>query len=154
MTIGEGDMLPDATLIAGDGTPLALAEMRGRPLVLFFYPKADTPGCTREASDFSALSDDFARAGIGVVGVSRDAPARLTRFAAKHDLTITLASDAGPLSDAFGFWGEKKLYGRSFMGMERATVLIDADGRVARIWRKVRVADHAGEVLAAARRIA
>lgn len=149
--LGEGDMLPQATLTAPDGAAVAVGPGSGRPLVLFFYPKADTPGCTNEAKDFSALMSAFASAGADVIGVSRDAPAKLARFVAKHDLTVPLASDDGALSDAFGFWGEKSMYGRSFMGMERATVLADASGRIVRIWHKVRVAGHAQAVLDAVR---
>lgn len=147
MPLNEGDMLPAMTLTGADGAPVDLAGFRGKTLVLYFYPKADTPGCTREAQDFTALADDFAQAGAVVIGVSRDEPKKLGKFAAKYDLTVQLASDAGALSDAFGFWGEKSLYGRTYMGMERATVMVDANGRIARIWRKVKVPDHARSVL-------
>lgn len=152
MALAIGDMLPGGELILADGTPLSLHDRVGRPLVVYFYPKADTTGCTREAQDFSALASEFEQAGIGVVGVSRDAPAKLTRFAAKHDLTVTLASDAdGSVCEAFGVWGEKQMYGRTYMGIERASFLFDAAGRLVREWRKVKVAGHAGDVLAAAR---
>lgn len=147
MPLNEGDMLPAMTLTGADGAPVDLAGLRGKTLVLYFYPKADTPGCTREAQDFTALADDFAQAGAVVIGVSRDEPKKLGKFAAKYDLSVQLASDAGAISEAFGFWGEKSMYGRTYMGMERATVLVDADGRIARIWRKVKVPDHARSVL-------
>lgn len=147
MPLNEGDMLPAMTLTGADGAPVDLAGFRGKTLVLYFYPKADTPGCTREAQDFTALADDFAQAGAVVIGVSRDEPKKLGKFAAKYDLSVQLASDAGAISEAFGFWGEKSMYGRTYMGMERATVLVDADGRIARIWRKVKVPDHARSVL-------
>lgn len=147
MPLNEGDTLPALTLTGADGVPIDLAGFRGKPLVLYFYPKADTPGCTREAQDFSALSDDFAKAGAVVIGVSRDDPKKLGKFAGKYDLAVRLASDAGAVSDAFGFWGEKSMYGRTYMGMERATVLVDATGDVARIWRKVKVPGHAQAVL-------
>jgi thioredoxin-dependent peroxiredoxin len=150
MPLNEGDALPALTLTGADGGTIELADFRGKQLVLYFYPKADTPGCTREAQDFSALADDFAKAGAVVIGVSRDEPKKLGKFAGKYDLTVRLASDAGALSDAFGFWGEKSMYGRTYMGMERATVLIDAEGRIARIWRKVKVPGHAQAVLDAA----
>jgi peroxiredoxin Q/BCP len=139
-------MLPPLTLTDADGATIALDDFRGGRLVLYFYPKADTPGCTREAQDFSALADEFAKAGAAVIGVSRDEPKKLGKFADKYDLTVRLASDAGAVSDAFGFWGEKSMYGRTYMGMERATVLVGADGRVEHIWRKVKVPGHAQSV--------
>lgn len=147
MPLNEGDKLPALTLTDADGGAIDLAGFRGKQLVLYFYPKADTPGCTREAQDFSALADDFAKAGAVVIGVSRDAPKKLGKFAGKYDLTVRLASDDGALSDAFGFWGEKSMYGRTYMGMERATVVVDAEGRITRIWRKVKVPGHAQSVL-------
>ena len=131
-----------------DGTALALGDLKGAPAVVYFYPKADTPGCTREAHDFSALADDFAAAGATVVAVSKDAPAALAKFAAKRALTVRLASDdSGAACDAFGVWGEKSMYGRTYMGIERATFLFGADGRLAREWRKVKVPGHAQAVL-------
>ena len=148
--LNEGDTLPDATLTTADGGTLALSQV-GRPLVLYFYPKADTPGCTTEAQDFSALKAAFEMAGASVIGVSRDDPKAIGKFVTKQNLTVLLASDAdGALSDAFGTWGEKSMYGKTYMGMERATVLIGADDRIARIWRKVKVPGHAQEVLKAA----
>lgn len=152
MALAIGDMLPAGELVLADGTPLSLRDRLGKPLILYFYPKADTTGCTREAQDFSALADDFAQAGASVIGISRDAPAKLARFAAKHALTVSLASDAdGSACEAFGVWGEKQMYGRTYMGIERATFLFDAAGRLVREWRKVKVAGHAADVLAAVR---
>ena len=145
-----GNTLPAGNLTAADGTRFALADRVGRPIVLYFYPKADTTGCTREAQDFTALADDFHARGAVVIGISRDTPAKLTRFADKHALTIDLASDeGGKVCEAFGTWVEKQMYGRSYMGIERATFLFDAQGKLLRQWRKVKVAGHAAEVLAA-----
>ncbi len=150
-----GDMAPDVTLTTPDGGTLRLAELRGRPLVLYFYPKDDTAGCTREAQDFSALKAAFDTMGVAVIGVSKDAPAKHVKFAAKYDLTVSLASDEdGSVCEAFGTWIEKSLYGRKYMGIDRATFLIGADGRIARIWRKVKVPGHAEQVLAAAEALA
>ncbi|WP_019831642.1 redoxin domain-containing protein [Sphingomonas sp. PR090111-T3T-6A] len=146
-----GDMAPDVTLTTPDGGALTLASLRGRPLVLYFYPKDDTAGCTREAQDFSASKAAFELAGVGVLGVSKDPPARHQKFAAKYDLTVSLASDEdGSVCEAFGVWIEKSLYGRKYMGIDRATFLIDADGRIAKLWRKVKVPGHVDQVLAAA----
>jgi thioredoxin-dependent peroxiredoxin len=146
-----GDIAPAVTLTSPDGTPLTLAAFRGKPLVLYFYPKDDTPGCTREAQDFSALQPDFDAAGVAVIGVSKDTPAKHVKFAAKHGLAVRLASDEdGSVCEAFGTWIEKSLYGRQYMGIDRATFLIDGEGQIARIWRKVKVPGHAEQVLAAA----
>ena len=152
---GVGDPLPPATLTAPDGSPLDLAHYAGRKLVLFFYPKDDTPGCTTENIDFSGLTEDFAKAGTALLGISKDPPAKHVKFAAKHGLTAPLASDAdsGGLSDTLGIWTEKSMYGRSYMGMVRSTYLIGADGRIARVWSPVKVKGHAAEVLAAAQAI-
>ena len=149
---GVGDPLPPATLTAPDGSPLDLAHYAGRKLVLFFYPKDDTPGCTTENIDFSALAGDFAKAGTALLGISKDPPSKHLKFIAKHGLTAPLASDAASagLSDALGIWTEKSMYGRSYMGMVRSTYLIGADGRIARVWSPVKVKGHAAEVLAAA----
>ncbi|HWK35124.1 peroxiredoxin [Sphingomonas sp.] len=152
MAIEEGDRLPDHALTGIDGAPLPLRGFLGKPLVLYFYPKDDTTGCTREAIDFSALAPEFAAAEIAVLGVSKDSPASHAKFAKKHDLTIALATDAdGVLIEDFGAWVEKSMYGRRFMGVERSTYLFRANGKLARAWRKVKVAGHAAEVLAAAR---
>jgi thioredoxin-dependent peroxiredoxin len=148
-----GDKLPAATLTASDGSPLDLAHYAGRKLVLFFYPKDDTPGCTTENIDFSALASDFDKAGTALLGISKDPPAKHVKFAAKHGLKAPLASDAetGGLSDALGIWTEKSMYGRTYMGMVRSTYLVGADGRIARVWSPVKVKDHAAEVLEAAK---
>lgn len=143
--------IPDVTATAMDGAPVRLADMP-RPLVVYFYPKDDTAGCTREAQDFTALMPEFAAAGVAVIGISRDAVAKHGKFAAKYDLTVPLASDLdGSVTEAFGVWGEKKLYGRTYMGIERATFLYAADGTLAQAWRRVKVPGHAAAVLAAAR---
>ena len=145
----EGSKAPALDLPTDYGGRLNLAEAKG-PVVIFFYPKADTPGCTTEATDFSTLKTDFDQAGATVVGVSRDPIKKLARFRAKHDLSVVLASDeGGDVTDAWGVWVEKQLSGRTYMGVERATVLIGADGRISRVWRKVSVRGHAAEVLAA-----
>jgi peroxiredoxin Q/BCP len=147
-----GDPIPDVALETPDGGRVRPSDFRGRKLVLFFYPKDDTPGCTVENKDFSALLPEFEAAGTAVLGISKDPPAKHAKFAAKHGLTAPLATDAdGGLSDALGVWGEKSLYGRLFMGMHRTTYLVDADGRIARVWRKVKVKGHVAEVLEAAR---
>ena len=149
---GVGDVLPDVALTTPDGGTVRPADFAGRKLVLFFYPKDDTPGCTTENLDFSALAGDFAAAGTALLGVSKDPPARHQKLAAKHALVAPLASDAetGGLSDALGIWTEKVNYGRTYMGLVRTTYLVGADGRIARVWDKVKVKGHAAEVLAAA----
>jgi peroxiredoxin Q/BCP len=137
-----------------DGSTLDLAAP-GQPMVLYFYPKDDTSGCTREAQDFTALADEFKAAGVRVVGVSRDPMKSHDRFIGKYRLAIPLASDEdGRISEAFGTWVQKSMYGRKYMGMERSTFLIGADGRVLKEWRKVKVPGHAAEVLEAARELA
>lgn len=148
--LDTGDTLPALTVLDAAGKPIDLSAFRGRPVVVYFYPKADTTGCTREAQDFSALSDAFRARGAVVIGISRDTPAKLTRFADKHALTVELASDEdGSVCEAFGTWVEKQMYGRSYMGIERATFLFDASGTLVRQWRKVKVAGHAADVLGA-----
>ena len=152
MMLVQGDSAPDVALKDSDGADFTLARYRGRPVVVYFYPKADTPGCTSEAKDFTELASDFAAIGVPVVGVSKDKPAKLKKFADKYGLTVTLASDEpGDACEAFGTWVEKSLYGRKYMGIERASFLIDADGAIARVWPKVKVKGHAAEVLEAAR---
>ena len=147
-----GDAMPDIALEMPDGGTVKPSDFRGRKLVLFFYPKDDTPGCTTENKDFSALAEEFEQAGTALLGVSKDPPKKHQKFAAKHELTAPLASDAeeSGLADALGIWVEKNMYGRKYMGMERTTYLVDAAGRIARVWRKVKVKGHAEEVLAAA----
>lgn len=148
-----GAALPDLPLTAPDGTTVKPSHFAGRKLVLFFYPKDDTPGCTVENQDFSALAAAFAEAGVALLGISKDPPARHQKFIAKYALTAPLASDAaeGGLSDALGIWTEKQNYGRSYMGMVRTTLLVGPDGRIARVWSKVKVKGHAAEVLEAAK---
>ena len=149
--IDEGGNAPYLTLALSDGTSMDLAAP-GAPLVLYFYPKDDTSGCTREAKDFTALAAYFAAAGARVVGVSRDPMKKHDKFIAKYQLAVALASDEeGCIGEAFGTWVEKSMYGRKYMGMERATFLIGSDGRVLKAWRKVKVPGHAEAVLAALR---
>lgn len=147
----EGDVAPDVTLVMTDGTSKPLSAWRGRKLVLYFYPKDDTSGCTAEAQAFTSLAGDFDTVQTAVVGVSKDASAKHAKFIAKYDLKVALATDADNVCEAFGVWAEKSMYGKKYMGIERATFLIDADGRIAKAWRKVKVPGHAEAVLAAAR---
>ncbi len=148
---GEGDTAPAFTLQASGGRTVSLEALRGRPFVLYFYPKADTPGCTREACDFQEALAALAKVGIEVIGVSPDPMGRIEAFAKKFGLKFPLASDAGhTVANAYATWVEKSMYGRAYMGMERSTFLIDRSGRIARVWRKVKVPGHAAEVKAAA----
>lgn len=150
MMISEGSQVPDAALEGVNGDSFTLARFRGRPLVLYFYPKADTPGCTNEAKDFSALAGEFEKAGAAVLGVSKDSGKKLARFIEKYGLKVELASDEkGGFCEAFGTWIEKSMYGRNYMGIARATFLIDREGKVVWVWPKVKVAGHAQEVLEA-----
>ena len=152
--LSEGDRVPDVKLVAMDGDPVSPADFRGNKLVLYFYPKDDTTGCTREAQDFTALADEFEKAGTWILGVSKDDPKSHAKFADKYDLKVRLASDSdGAVCEAFGTWVEKSMYGRKYMGIERATFLIDRDGVVKRVWRKVKVPGHAEEVLRAAQEL-
>jgi peroxiredoxin Q/BCP len=152
--INEGDRAPPITATASDGSSIDLSAP-GAPLVLYFYPKDDTTGCTREAQDFTALAPEFKKAGVKVVGLSRDPMKSHEKFIGKYELAVPLISDQdGRISDAFGTWVEKSMYGRKYMGMERATYLIGADGRVLKAWRKVKVPNHAQQVLEAARTLA
>ena len=149
--LNEGDLAPDVTLQTGDGGSVKLSQMLKHNLVVYFYPKDDTSGCTREAQDFTEMAGDYARAGVKVVGLSRDPMKKHDKFIAKYDLKVPLSSDEdGAISDAFGTWVEKSMYGRKYMGMERATYLIGSDGRILKAWRKVKVPGHAAEVLKAA----
>jgi thioredoxin-dependent peroxiredoxin len=149
MMLDVGDMIPDVALEDASGVSFSLTKYQGNPLVVYFYPKADTPGCTNEAKDFTALADAFAKAGVPVIGVSKDKPAKLNKFAEKHGLRVILASDEkGDCCEAFGTWIEKSLYGRKYMGIARATFLIDASGKIVRAWPTVKVKGHAEEVLA------
>jgi thioredoxin-dependent peroxiredoxin len=150
--LGVGSKAPAFTLPRDGGGSVALADFKGRKLVVYFYPKADTPGCTREAIDFSRLRSDFQRAGADVLGVSADPVEAQDKFSKKHGLKVALLSDEShKMLEAYGVWGEKSMYGRTFMGITRATFLIGPDGRIARIWPKVKVDGHAAEVLAAAK---
>ena len=152
--ISEGEKAPAITVRASDGSSTDLASP-GQPLALYFYPKDDTSGCTREAQDFTALAGDFRKAGVKVLGVSRDPMKSHEKFIGKYSLAVPLVSDEdGRISDAFGTWVEKSMYGRKYMGMERATYVIGADGTIVRAWRKVKVPKHAEEVLKAARETA
>ena len=151
--IDAGSPAPEWSL-PGDGDRTVSSNREGRPLVLFLYPKDDTSGCTREAVAFSALKPEFDAIGVEVVGLSPDGPKSHDRFVAKHSLTVPLASDEDKaVIGALGAWVEKSMYGRSYMGVDRSTFLIDGGGRVARAWRKVKVPGHAEEVLEAAREL-
>ena len=150
--LAEGAKAPSFNLPRDGGGTVSLADYAGKKLVLFFYPKADTPGCTREAIDFTRLSKDFAAAGTAVLGVSADTVKAQDKFRDKHDLAVPLISDeTHEMLTAYGAWGEKSLYGRKFLGIIRSTVLISTDGRIAKVWRNVKVDGHADAVLAAAR---
>lgn len=148
---GVGDPMPDIALATPEGGRVRPSDFAGRRAVLFFYPKDMTPGCTTEAIEFSALKPQFEKAGVALLGISKDSAERHRKFAEKHALTAPLASDAaeGGLSDALGIWTEKQLYGKSFMGMIRTTYLLGPDGRIERVWDKVKVKGHAEQVLAA-----
>ena len=150
----EGDKAPAFKLTQDDGTQIALKDFKGRNLILYFYPKADTPGCTNEAIDFSAKRAAFAKAGTDILGVSADPVTAQAKFKTKHALKIPLASDESKATlEAYGVWGEKSMYGRKFMGVIRKTFLIDGTGHIVRVWPKVRVPGHADEVLEAAREL-
>ena len=147
-----GAKAPPFSLPRDGGAMISLADFKGRNLVLYFYPKVDTPGCTKEAIAFSALRADFAKAGTDILGVSADPVAEQDKFKTKHRLKIALASDeTRKMLEAYGAWGEKSMYGRKFMGVLRKTFLIDDKGKIARVWPKVSVPGHAEEVLEAAR---
>ncbi|RNJ61436.1 MAG: peroxiredoxin [Porphyrobacter sp. IPPAS B-1204] len=150
---GVGDAIPDIAMETPEGGQVKPSDFAGHKLVIFFYPKDDTPGCTTENKDFSALKGDFEAAGTKLLGVSKDSAKKHAKFIAKHGLTAPLVTDAeeGGLSDALGVWAEKQMYGKTYMGMVRATYLVGADGKIAQIWDKVKVAGHAEEVLAAAK---
>ena len=151
--LADGDKAPDFELSAADGKPVHLANFAGRKLVLYFYPKDDTSGCTKQAIDFNALRAEFAKAGTDIVGVSPDSVASHLKFRKKYDLALSLASDeAKHTLNAYGVWTQKSMYGRKYLGVERTTFLIK-DGRIARIWRKVSVPGHAEQVLEAAKNL-
>jgi peroxiredoxin Q/BCP len=152
--VGEGDRVPDVKIEAANGRTVSPADFKGNKLVLYFYPKDDTSGCTREAQDFSVLAGEFEQAGTWILGISRDPPKSHAKFTEKYELKVPLASDTdGSVCEAFGTWIEKSMYGRKYMGIDRATFLIDRDGVVKRVWRKVKVPGHAEEVLKAAREL-
>ena len=151
MSLNEGDPAPDFTMPASGGRTVSLSALRGRPFVLYFYPKADTPGCTKEACAFQEALPQLGGIGIEVIGVSRDKMKPIEKFAEKYGLRFPLASDAETqVAEAYGVWVEKSMYGRKYMGMERSTFLIDKEGRIARIWPKVKIDGHAAEVMEAA----
>lgn len=148
--VNEGDRAPDIKLATDDGKTLALKSLKGKPVVVYFYPKDDTPGCTTEAKDFSCLIEQFDKAGADVIGISPDDGKSHRKFREKYELAVKLASDEDTsIAQAFGSWVEKSMYGKTYMGVERSTFLIDKSGKVAKVWRKVKVAGHAEEVLAA-----
>ena len=148
-----GNAIPDIAMETPEGGSVKPSDFAGSKLVIFFSPKDDTPGCTTENKDFSALKAEFEAAGTKLLGVSKDSAKKHAKFIAKHGLTAPLATDAeeGGLSDALGVWAEKQMYGKTYMGMVRATYLVGADGTIAQVWDKVKVAGHAEEVLAAAK---
>ena len=150
MSLNVGEPAPDFTLPTAGGGEVSLASLRGRKVIVFFYPKADTPGCTKEACGFSEALPDFGTANAAVIGISKDPVRKLDKFAEKYGLQITLASDeTGDAVERFGSWVEKSMYGKTYMGIDRSTFLIDEDGTVKEIWRKVKVPGHVGAVLAA-----
>jgi len=146
-----GDAAPAFDMAADGGGRVSLADFKGKAVVLYFYPKDDTSGCTSEAKAFTEAAADFAKAGAAVVGVSKDSVASHDKFKAKYDLNLSLGSDAdGAVVEAYGVWVKKSMYGREYMGIDRSTFLIGKDGKIARVWRKVKVPGHVAEVLAAA----
>lgn len=152
--LSPGDLAPDFSLPSDDGGNVRLGELRGKPVVLFFYPKDDTAGCTVENVAFSALIDDFTKAGVTVFGLSPDPVKRHVKFKSKHELKVKLLSDEDHhVLDAYGVWKEKSMYGRRYMGVERTTFLIDAKGLIAEVWPKVKVEGHAEAVLARAKEL-
>jgi thioredoxin-dependent peroxiredoxin len=150
----EGDKAPDFNLPTDTRAALKLSKLKGKPVVIYFYPKDDTPGCTTEAKDFSCLLDDFKAAGAEVIGISPDAVASKAKFRKKHDLSVQLAADEDRKTvESYGVWVEKSMYGKKYMGVERSTFLVDKSGKLARIWPKVKVPGHAAEVLAAVKEL-
>jgi peroxiredoxin Q/BCP len=150
MSLDVGQPAPGFSLPADDGTTIELAALKGRPVVVYFYPKDDTPGCTIEAKDFTRLGPDFAKAGAVVIGISPDSVTDHCKFRDKYDLSVRLAADVDKIAaHAYGVWVEKKNYGKTYMGIERTTVLVDTEGRIAKVWRKVKVEGHAEQVLKA-----
>ncbi len=149
--VDVGTLAPDAVFTTPDGKSSKASDYRGKILILYFYPKDDTSGCTKEAQEFSVLASQFANAGAVVVGISKDSEKSHGKFITKYDLKVALGSDeSGAVCEAFGVWVEKSMYGKKYMGIERSTFLIDAQGKIVQLWRKVKVPGHAAEVLAAA----
>ena len=148
-----GDAFPDIALETPEGGTVRISDFAGQKVVLFFYPKDNTPGCTTEAKDFSAMKDEFAAAGATILGISKDSPKKHLNFIAKHGLTVPLATDveSGGLSDALGIWTEKQMYGKAYLGMVRTSYLVGPTGKIAQVWNKVKVKGHAAEVLEAAK---
>jgi peroxiredoxin Q/BCP len=154
LAIETGERAPEFDLRTAGGGRARLADFKGKPVVVYFYPKDDTPGCTKEAQGFADAYPEFQAAGVAVVGISKDSAASHDRFKAKYDLPFTLASDEhGGVVEAYGSWVEKSMYGKSYMGVDRSTFLIDGDSTVRNVWRKVKVPGHVAEVLAAARKL-
>jgi peroxiredoxin Q/BCP len=148
--VQDGEIAPDFTLHDDDGGSVQLSKLRGRPVVVYFYPKDDTSGCTQEAKDFTCLAGEFADAGAEIVGISPDSAASHKKFKAKHDLSLRLLADeTKATAEAYGVWVEKSMYGRKYMGVERSTFLIDSKGKVVKSWRKVKIPGHAETVLEA-----
>jgi peroxiredoxin Q/BCP len=150
MSIQEGDKAPDFSLPASGDRTVSLAGLKGKPFVLYFYPKADTPGCTKEACAFEEALPQLGKIGVTVIGVSKDKMKPIEKFAEKYNLTFPLASDPEAATiEAYGAWQEKSMYGKKYMGIERSTVLVDSTGKIAKIWPKVKIDGHAAEVLKA-----
>jgi thioredoxin-dependent peroxiredoxin len=150
MMVNNGDPAPNVSFATMDGATASISGYKGKKLVLYFYPKDDTTGCTKEAQEFTALANDFAVAGAEILGISKDSVKSHAKFIGKYDLKVILGSDEdGAVCEAFGVWVEKSMYGKKYMGIERSTFLIGADGKIVRIWRKVKVAGHAADVLEA-----
>ena len=150
MTLAVGDVAPNFTVATDQGGSVSLAGLKGRKVVIYFYPKADTSACTQEAKDFTALKGEFEAAGTTVIGVSRDPVKALDKFQAKYDLGVALGSDEdGKVTEAYGVWVEKSMYGKKYMGVERSTFVINKEGKIAKIFAKVKPAGHAAEVLSA-----
>lgn len=148
MTLSIGDKAPDFSMPSDGGGTVSLSDFKGRHLVLYFYPKDDTPGCTKEAIGFSESKGEFDKLNTSILGVSKDTAAKHDKFIAKHDLKVGLGSDeSGEMIESYGVWVEKNMYGKKYMGIERATYLIGPDGKILEIWRKVRVKDHVAKVL-------
>ncbi len=150
--VDDGKKAPDFTLPDDAGGEIRLSKLKGHPVVVYFYPKDDTSGCTQEAKDFSCLADEFAAEGAEIVGISPDSAASHKKFKSKHGLSVRLLADEQKdIATAYGVWVEKSMYGRKYMGVERSTFLIDKSGKLVKSWRKVRIPGHAEEVLAAVR---